>query len=121
MKLLLSIFALTILVSCEPKPLPTYSDIQEDKVIIKVSHETTRSEMATFYRSLKESHNIEFNYTKSTFFEDGKLRILKLYVTLPSGERATTTADLMTLQKNYYGMIYDKSGEKGVSFKIGKV
>ena len=55
--LTLSIFSFLIL-SCQPKDLPTISDIHADFAEVKFSHMTTMEELAKIKLLLKEMSNI---------------------------------------------------------------
>lgn len=102
------------LTSCEPKVLPTVVDVRPEEVIVKFSHMSDMGEMANAAMSCAQQ-NINMQYAGTEFFEDGRLRKLALQVTLPNGQKGTTSADLSTLQFKYYGFTINKEG----NFKIG--
>jgi hypothetical protein len=83
---------------------------------VKFSHQTTKSEMEKIAADLSVV-GIKLDFQKSTFFEDGKLRDLNIWVTCPNGNEGKTAAPLTNLQYNYYGFRYDKNGPVG--FQIG--
>ncbi len=99
-----------ILFSCQPKDLPTIADIHSDFVEVKFSHMTTKAEMRKIKTELKTVSNIDLIYNQSQFLEDGRLQILKIGVVMPDGTKGSTKADLIKLQFNYYGFLYDPKG-----------
>lgn len=105
--------------SCQPKNLPTIADIHDDYVEVKISHMTTQDELANIKLKLSSVSNIEFDYSQSEFFEDGKIQLLKMGVITPSGNMGSGTADLMTLQFKYYGFEYNPKGNP--SIRIGAI
>jgi len=120
MKQLFTLSILTLLiVGCQPKNLPTISDIHSDYAKVKISHLTTKDEMENIKSKLKSVSNIEFDFSQSIFFEDGKIQILKVGVILPDGSRGSGSADLVTLQFKYYGFEYHPKGNP--SMRIGTI
>jgi hypothetical protein len=109
--------ALVFLLSCQSN-LPTYFEQNQDFALVKFSFSTTKDEMIEIQKKLK-GQGIEMDFTGSEFFEDGKLRNLKLKVTTPSGSGGMASADQVTLQFKYFGFKYDKVGDK--SFLIGEI
>ena len=118
MKQLLTLGICTILLlSCRPKDLPTISDIHSDFAEVKLSHMTTKDQLAKIKSELKSVSNIDLRYEQSQFLDNGHLQILKIGVELPNGSKGSTSADLMTLQFHYYGFLFDPKNTP--SFKIG--
>lgn len=117
MKYLCLFIAIMAMASCEPKDLPTSIDIKDDYAVVKMSHMTTEDEMIKIQTLLKEKCEIDFNYSKSTFFEGGKLRSLSFEFRNRDGHGGKAFADLMSLQNHYYGMIYNPGGNP--SMKTG--
>lgn len=112
-------FAIGILiVSCQPKDLPTVLDMSDGYALMKVSHMTTKSELKVIADKLA-SMEISMDYSGSDFFDDDKLQKLKLYVVTPEGVKGATTADIVALQFRYFGFLYQKDGSP--SFKIGEL
>lgn len=93
------------MIACSPKDLPTEFSTSAEASVLKVSHMTTKSELETISKSLLLS-DIILEYDQSEFFEDGRLRTLRLKVLTPAGS-GQTSADLTNLQYKYYGFIYD--------------
>jgi len=106
------------MVSCQPKELPTILEQSEGYSLMKVSHQTIKTEFSSMAIKLAEQ-GIEIDFSKSEFFEDGKLRNLKLAVKTPDGNSGTTSADQVTLQFKYFGFLYQKDRKPG--FKIGEI
>ena len=76
------VFALSLiclLTSCSgPKDLPTITNFGDTKVEVKVSHQTTQSEMDEIVNQLQRRYKAQFSYEGSRFFENGKLRDLQI-------------------------------------------
>jgi len=118
MKKLLTFSILAIImISCQPKNLPTISDIHQEYAEVKISHLTTNDELVSIKSKLKTISNIDLDFSKSVFFEDGKIQILKMSVMMPDGTKGSGSADLMTLQHKYYGFEYNPKGNP--TSKIG--
>lgn len=107
---------LLLLHSCQPKELPTLTEINDKIVSVKLSHQTTKNELESIASQVSK-YNIKMDYSGSTFFEDGKLRILSLIVTTPT-QSGRTNADLMGLQYRYIGFEYEAVQDK---FRIGEM
>jgi hypothetical protein len=103
--------------SCKPKELPTIMHIDKDEITMKVSHQTTETEMINFKNQVNE-FGVQLDFSKSVFFDDGKLRILSFAVSFPTGQIGTASADLMNLQHKYHGFRYTPSGN--VLLKTGE-
>lgn len=109
---------LILLASCQPKELPTVLEQSDGYALMKVSHVTTKAELISMAQKLAEQ-NITIDFSSTEFFEDGKLRNLKLAIKTPEGSSGTTSADLVTLQFKYFGFKYDKDGVP--VFQIGEI
>lgn len=118
MKNIIFLFLILGLASCQPKELPTVLEQSEGYALMKVSHQTTKAELSSMAIKLAEQ-GIDIDFSKSEFFEDGKLRNLKLAVKTPDGDSGTTSADQVLLQFKYFGFLYQK--DKSVSFEIGGI
>jgi len=118
MKNILILSLLFLFSSCQPKDLPTVLTQSEGYALMKISHETTKKELTEMAQKLTEQ-GIKIDFSSSEFFEDGKLRSLKLGVETPDGNRGSTSADLVVLQFNYYGFLYQKDGNP--VFQIGNI
>lgn len=114
MKYTLLILTCLLMASCQPKDLPTQIDIKENYALVKMSHMTTKSEMERIKKELKMKCGLDFNYGKSFFFEDGKLRGLSFQFTNKEGKGGSASADLMSLQNNYYGLLYNPTGNPSI-------
>lgn len=113
---LLFIISSFYFLACSPKELPTICTIQDNEVILKVSHQTSRQELAKIQTDL-ERVQITMDFATSEFYENGFIKKLNLVITTPEGNIGRTTADVVTLQYKYYGFMYQKNGNP--SFKIG--
>lgn len=104
--------------SCMPKELPPSLDINGSDIIMKVSHQSTKEELMKWQKDLSLK-NIEFNFSNSEFFDDGKIRKLSFTVLFPDGTKGSATGDLVAIQYRYFGFIYTPNED--VSFSIGDV
>lgn len=120
MKWILGIACFTILISCEPKNLPTVMVLEENYALLKLSHQSTKKEMTEFSRDCSQSIGVSFDFTGSQFFEDGRLRSLKFQIRGPKGRGGRAAADLMNLQNSYVGFLFDLRGAGGAHIKTGK-
>ncbi len=118
MKNILLAFLCVTIISCQPKDLPTVVDIQSDYALVKISHMTTKAELEKIKNDLKTITHLDFEYGASTFFEDGKLKTLAYGIKGNIGS-GSATADLMSIQFHYYGLIYDPGGNP--SLRVGSM
>ncbi len=116
MKIYLLLIPFSFLLACSPKELPTITQLSEEKTVLKLSHQSTKSEMEDFAQRAKEL-GFSIDFSASEFFDNGKLRRLSLSVATPIGQSGRTTADGVTLQFQYYGFVWEKNG----NFLIGNV
>lgn len=120
MKYLLVLSAcLFLAISCKPKDLPTEQSVSSQGAFIKMSHMTTQKEMERFASSVRLAWRTKFDFSESTFFEDGKLRTLKFQIVTPNGLAASGSADLQTLQHKYFQIIGQKENDELVIKKVG--
>jgi hypothetical protein len=110
MKTFTPVFLLLLTLSCTPKSLPTVFEAREGFALLKASHEITKTELQQIKEDLAVM-GFDMDYSKSQFFEDGKIQRLTISVLTPEGAAGSTSADLVTLQYKYYGFRYDKQGE----------
>lgn len=115
MKTVFFIFVLALTISCSPKELPTLFENTEDKIVVKLSHQTTKAEIDNIIAELKNK-NIQMDVTGSKFLDDNRLRSLKMAAVWPDGMGGTITADLMNLQFKYCGFVYEKNGNPILKF-----
>lgn len=115
MKTVFFIFVLALTISCAPKELPTIFENTEDKIVVKLSHQTTKAEIDNIIAELKNK-NIQMDITGSLFLDDNRLRSLKMAAVWPDGMGGTIAADLMNLQFKYCGFVYEKNGNPILKF-----
>ncbi len=113
------LFIVLSLFACTPKSLPTVISITDEKVEVKLSYMSTKSDLEEIVTQLKDKEQINLDYSKSTFFENGKLRDVALIVTLPSGKIGKASAMLAHIENQYFGFFLDKSTDGEERFKIG--
>ncbi|MFM2394185.1 MAG: hypothetical protein RLZZ546_2167 [Bacteroidota bacterium] len=104
--------------SCTPHELPPALIMDGDKILMKVSHQSTKEEMLKWQQDLS-AKNIELNFSNSEFFDEGKIRKLSFTVKFPDGTVGSAGGDLVSLQYRYIGFIY--SSKDNEIFKVGDV
>lgn len=121
MKYIPLLFVSFLFTSCQPKSLPTIINFDENKIVVKLSHESTKKEIQEIIELLS-GYNAILNTESSEFFEDGKLRDLNLRLTLPNGKGGALSAKLTNIQFNYYGFILSIDDNGNVSpIKFGAI
>ena len=105
-----------LLLSCEPKDLPTVKVLESERAILKLSHQSTKTEMEEYARDLNRNLGIKFDFTQSLFFDNGLLRSLNFQIVNPDGSGGRAAADLMNLQHSYVGFIVELDGQGGTSY-----
>ena len=106
---------------CKPKDLPTVADLNGDRITVKFSHQSTKAEMEQIARDLQEKYTINMDFSKSIFFDDGKLRELDLNIFIVGGSGGHTRALLTNLQYKYYGFSLELKKTGKAPFKIGAI
>ncbi|MFN8337777.1 MAG: hypothetical protein U0T36_02040 [Saprospiraceae bacterium] len=118
MKFIFFVIVFVSIYACQPKDLPTELKQSDGFASMKVSHLTTKQELQEMAQKLA-AQEIKIDYSSSEFFDDGKLRNLKLSVVTPGGSSGATNVDGVTLQFKYFGFMYQKDGNP--TFKIGEM
>ena len=97
-----------MLAACQPKSLPTVAEYYESGAIIKLSHETTKSELEIIKQKVENDYGITVNYSQSTFFDNGRLRDLKILLNEDHPvSRGSFSVPLTNLQFQYHGFRID--------------
>ena len=118
--LLIAISFICLLTSCGgPKELPTITKYEATHAEVKLSHETTKAEMDEIIIALDSQYKAQFSYEGSRFFDNGKLRDLKMRILLSSGQSGKGSAMLAHLEYKYYGFVFDIQNAEGTGLKIG--
>lgn len=110
-----------LLFSCKPKVLPTVKVLEEQRAVLKLSHQSIKSEMEAYAKDLNRNLGIKFDFTGSTFFDNGNLRSLKFQIVNPDGTGGRAAADLMNLQHSYVGFIVEFEEDGGTYIKTGVI
>ena len=108
---ILTILMTVFIFSCAKVSKTEYSTA-ETKSYLKITPNTTESELKTISDEFKQKRNIDVDYSKSTFFDDGRIKDLVLKVNNNagfSGEASSSNADL---KMKSYGFIIDSKGGK---------
>ncbi|SEB35976.1 Phage shock protein PspC (stress-responsive transcriptional regulator) [Tenacibaculum sp. MAR_2009_124] len=95
------------------------STINDFKAELVVTEETTRNELKKLARWFKNRKNIDIDFSKSTFFDNGKIKTYKIEVDCNDGFNGKSTSKNTVIGIGKHGFIrnYDENGES-YAFKI---
>jgi hypothetical protein len=112
---ILTILMTVFIFSCAKVSKTEYSTA-ETKAYLKVTPNTTESELKTISEEFKQKRNIDVDYSKSTFFDDGRIKDLVLKVNNNdgiSGEASSSSADLK-MKSCGFVINYSKEGKQSI-------
>lgn len=115
---ILTIFMTAFIFSCTEHSKTEYSTA-ETKAFLKVTQNTTESELKTISDEFKQKRNIDVDYSQSTFFDDGKIRDLVLKVNNNDGISGTVSSSSTDLKMKSCGFRIDYSKEGKQSIYTG--
>lgn len=95
--------------------------ISDNEVYLKVTSNTTDSELLLIQTELMELKNISLDYSKSTFNEEGELRELNLDVDCNDGYSGQTNTNSFGLLISSYGFSQVRGENGEITFKIGSI
>ncbi len=108
-----------MMLACEAKELPTINNISTKQIDLKCSHQTTRSEIEDAQEKIKSMHDMDLSYEGSQFDDNGKVAFIKMSLSYDGEKVASFSADRMTLQYKYYGIVLERKGEVVTYIKAG--
>lgn len=111
---ILTILITIFIFSCAQVAKTEYSTA-ETKAYLKVTSNTTESELKTISDEFKQKRNIAVDYSKSTFFDDGRIKdlVLKVNNNEISGEVSSSSADLK-IKSCGFVIDYSKEGKQSI-------
>lgn len=95
--------------------------ITDQEVFLRISGNATAAELEQVAKELKTRKNIEVDYSKSTFTEDGEIQNLSLAVDCNDGFAGETEVAEILLNQNPYGFYRNYQGTEKDPFFIGKM
>ena len=116
-KKVLILFGILIL-SCSKESETQYST-ESEKVFLIITTKTTKSELTKIASEFKLKKNITVDFSKTEFFENGKIKELNLEVDCNDGFRGTTKSSGMILKRKNSGFSRDYSDNAKTLFTIG--
>jgi hypothetical protein len=115
---ILAMFMITFLFSCTEFSKTEYST-SDTKVYLKVTPNTTESELNKISVEFKQKRNIDVDYSQSIFFDDGKINNLVLKVNTNDGYSGEASSSGAGLKMKSFGFIRDYSKDAKQVFTIG--
>ena len=78
MKGLLKLLLLTVMLSCAAKELPTVINIDQNKIELKCSHQTTKAELEDAKQKIKSLLDMDLSYEGSQFDDGGTVALINV-------------------------------------------
>ncbi|MCO5723399.1 hypothetical protein [Robiginitalea marina] len=101
------------------KETQTRFSIDENKVVLVITQNTTEAEMARIASELKTKKNIDLDYSNSKFQANGKISNVRLEVDCNDGFKGSTQCSASALKGANIGFIRDYQTGSDVVFHIG--
>ena len=92
--------------------------ISDELAYLKIGTDITKSELTAIAEKFKEQKNIDVNFSKCTFDEDGKMKKLSLKVDCNDGSSGSTSASPLGTR---VGFIRNYQSGASNNFSIGVV
>lgn len=125
MKKLIILIGFILLVSCtnkgENSDLKTEYVLNSEIIYLKLTDNTTLSELIKISTEFKTQKNIDIKYLMVEFNEDGGLTKLTLDVDCNDGFSGSAYLSKKSLKKNNYGFKRDYTENSKTPFEIGKI
>jgi len=106
------------LLGCTKEKQTQYS-VNSEEVFLVVTENTTKEELVQIAAEFKERRNIDIDFSKSKFSDNGKILDLDLKVDCNDGFKGTTAGSSVSFRLNNYGFSRDYSPESKRAFHIG--
>jgi len=117
--LFLAVFSFFLFASCNNKELPTKIELTDTSILVLLSYQSTQSEVEQLKTDLQSRYGLTVDDSGTRYFDDGKLRDLKLSVQNSSGKGGSVQAMLFALEKNYWGFQMKVVDGKIVPMRFG--
>lgn len=92
---------------------------EDTKVFLTITPNTTKSELKKISDEFKQKRNIDIDYSKSIFFDNGKIKNLDLKVNTNDGYSGEGNCSSAGLKMKKFGFSRDYSKEAKQNFYIG--
>lgn len=106
------------LLGCAQEKQTQYS-VESEKVFLVITGNTTKNELSQIATEFKQKKNIDIDFSKSQFAEDGKILDLYLKVDCNDGFKGNTAGSFGAFRHNNYGFARDYSPKSETVFQIG--
>ena len=120
MKNVIVILVGLLLASCVINSKTEYS-LDKDVAYLKITQNTTATELKQIAAQFKNQKNIVVDYSYSKFKSDGKINFLSLKVDCNDGFSGTTKNSNLLLKMNKYGFYRDYRSKTKIPFSIGRM
>ena len=120
MRHLTFILFFSLLCSCQTTSKETVFESTEEKVVVKICCNTSKSELENIKNKLMSKHQIFFDFSKTTFTSDNKVDNLFFIVKGPEGYKGQVEAELF-MTDEYHGFIRDYSKNAQSPFRCGAI
>ncbi|MGB5700675.1 hypothetical protein [Muriicola sp.] len=95
--------------------------MEENQVILVITQNTTKEELAQIAAELKAKRNIDIDYSKSQFLSNGKISEVYLKVDCNDGFKGSTHYSSSGLKFQNVGFMRDYRPDSSKVFHIGKM
>ena len=109
-----------IIASCAINSKTEYS-LDKDVAYLKITQNTTATELKQIAAEFKNQKNIVIDYSESEFNRDGKINLLSLKVDCNDGFSGTTKISNLLLKMHKCGFLRDYRSKTKIPFSIGKM
>ena len=114
----LTILITVLIFSCTEFSKTEYST-EDTKAYLKVTTNTTESELKIISAELKQKRNIDVDYSQSKFFDNGRIKNLVLKVNTNDGFSGEASCSSDALKMKHFGFVRDYSKEAIHPFVTG--
>jgi uncharacterized protein YxeA len=118
MKKIILVLVGILIISCSKESETKYSTDSE-KVFLIITENTTESELTKIASDFKTEKNIIFDFSKTEFSENGKIKTLNFEVDCNDGFKGTATSSGVILKNKNSGFSRDYAENSKVPFIIG--
>lgn len=109
-----------LLLNCNGSLETDYS-ITSEQVFLKITSNTTLSELTQISSELMEKKNILVDFAQSDFDKDGFIQKLDISVDCNDGMKGSTSANIVSLRIKPFGFLRDYREEAEHPFEIGSM
>ena len=118
MKKIILVFFGVLVFSCIKKSETTFV-IQPERVLLVITENTTENQLKDIALKLKTEKNILFDFSKTDFYENGKINELNFEVDCNDGYKGSAKSSGMILKRKNSGFLRDYRPKSKKPFVIG--